>query len=42
MISRNMKNQAQKIAEEPSQIENAYELIQEGLSKSTQELAVIS
>ena len=42
MISRNMKNQAQKIAEQPSQIENAYELIQEGLSKSTQELAVIS
>jgi hypothetical protein len=42
MISRGMKNQALKIAEQPSQIEKAYELIQEGLSILTQELAVIS
>jgi len=42
MISRGMKNQVLKIAEQPSQIEKAYELIQEGLSKLTQELAVIS
>lgn len=31
-----------RIAKQPSQIEKAYELIQEGLSKLTQELAVIS
>ncbi len=31
-----------KIAEKASQIEKAYELILEGLSKLTQELAVIS
>jgi hypothetical protein len=37
-----MKNQVLKIAEQPSQIEKAYELIQEGLTKLTQELAVIS
>ncbi len=42
MISRVMKNQALKIAEQPSQIEKAYELIPEGLYKLTQELAVIS
>ena len=42
MISRGMKNQILKTAEQPSQIEKAYELIQEGLSKLTQELAVIS
>jgi len=42
MISRVMKNQALKIAEQPSRIEKAYELIQEGLCKLTQELAVIS
>uniref|UniRef100_A0A7C4W1U3 Uncharacterized protein n=1 Tax=Desulfatirhabdium butyrativorans TaxID=340467 RepID=A0A7C4W1U3_9BACT len=42
MISMGMKNQALKIAEQPSKIEKAYELIQEGLSKLTQELAVIS
>jgi hypothetical protein len=42
MISRVMKNQVLKIAEQPSQIEKAYELIQEGLTKLTQELAVIS
>ena len=42
MISRVMKNQALKIAEQPSQIEKAYELIHEGLYKLTQELAVIS
>jgi len=42
MISMRMKNQALKIAEQPSQIEKAHELIQEGLSKLTQELPVIS
>jgi len=42
MISRVMKNQVLKIAEQPSQIEKAYELIQKGLCKLTQELAVIS
>ena len=42
MISRVMKNQVLKIAEQPSQIEKAYELIHEGLCKLTQELAVIS
>ncbi len=42
MISRIMKNQVLKIAEQPSQIEKAYNLIHDGLSKLTQELAVIS
>ena len=42
IISRVMKNQVLKIAEQPSQIEKAYELIYEGLCKLTQELAVIS
>ena len=42
MISRGMKNQVLKIAEQPSQIEKAYDLIQDGLSKLTQELAMIS
>jgi len=42
MISRVMKNQVLKIAEQPSQIEKPYELIHEGLCKLTQELAVIS
>ena len=33
MISRVMKNQVLKFAEQPSQIEKAYDLIQDGLSK---------
>jgi len=41
MISMGTKNQALKIAEQPSQIEKAHELIQEGLSKLTQEFVMI-
>ena len=41
MISRAMKSQALKIAEQPSQIESAYNLLHKGLSLITQELAVI-
>jgi len=37
-----MKNQVLKIANEPTQIEMAYELIQKWLPKSTQEVAMIS
>ena len=41
MISRVMKNQVLKIAEQPSQIEKAYELIQEGLYELTQVLPLL-
>ncbi len=42
MISRIMKKQVLNIAKQPSQIEKAYKLIQEGLYELTQWLAVIS
>jgi hypothetical protein len=42
MISKIMKKQVLKIAEQSSQIEKAYDLIHDVLSKLTQELAVIS
>ncbi|MDO8723594.1 MAG: hypothetical protein Q7J31_15410, partial [Syntrophales bacterium] len=41
MISRTMKNDALQLAAQPSQIEEAYDSIQRGLSKLTQQLAII-
>jgi len=41
MISRTIKNDALKLAAQPSQIEEAYDSIQKGLSKLTQQLAII-
>jgi len=42
MISRIMKNEALQNAAQPSKIEEAFGLIQEGLSQLTQQLAIIS
>jgi len=42
MISRIMKNEALQNAAQPSKIEKAFGLIQEGLSQLTQQLAIIS
>jgi len=41
MISRTLKNDACQLAAQPSQIEEAYDAIQRGLSKLTQELAIV-
>jgi len=41
MISKNFKLEAAQLAEQPSQIEEAYDLINRGLSQITRELAVI-
>jgi len=41
MISKNFKLEAAQLAEQPSQIEEAYDLINQGLSQITRELAVI-
>jgi len=40
MISRTMKNDVLKFAAQPSQIEEAYDLIYQGLSQLTQQLAI--
>ena len=40
MISRTTKNDALQFAAQPSQIEEAYDSIQRGLSKLTQQLAI--
>jgi hypothetical protein len=40
MISRTMKNDVLKFAAQPSQIEEAYDLIHQGLSQLTQQLAI--
>jgi hypothetical protein len=40
MISKNLKKEAIRIAEQPSKIEEAYALIDQGLSQLTQELAI--
>ena len=40
MISRTMKNDVLRLAEQPSQIEEAYDAIQRGLSMLTQQLAI--
>ncbi len=42
MISRTMKNDFLQLAAQPSQIEEAYDSIQRGLSKLTQQLAINS
>ena len=41
MISMTMKNDALQLAAQPSQIEEAYDSIHLGLSKLTQQLAII-
>ncbi|MCK9365487.1 MAG: hypothetical protein M0P74_18040 [Syntrophales bacterium] len=41
MISRTIKNDACQLATQPSQIEEAYDTIQRGLSKLTQQLAIV-
>ena len=41
MISMTIKNDALQLAAQPSQIEEAYDSIQKGLSKLTQQLAII-
>jgi hypothetical protein len=40
MISRTMKNDVLKFAAQPSQMGKAYDLIHQGLSQLTQELAI--
>jgi hypothetical protein len=40
MISKNFKKEAARIVEQPSKIEEAYALIDQGLSQLTQELAI--
>jgi predicted transcriptional regulator len=40
MISKTIKNEALQLAAQPSQIEEAYDSIQRGLSKLTQRLAI--
>ena len=40
MISKNFKKEAARIVEQPSKIEEAYDLIDQGLSQLTQELAI--
>jgi hypothetical protein len=40
MISRTMKNDAIKLAAQPSQIEEAYESLHKGLALLTQQLAI--
>jgi len=41
IISKNLKMEAAQLAEQPSKIEEAYDLINRGLSLITRELAVI-
>jgi len=41
MISRTMKNDVLQFAAQPSQIEEAYGLIHQGLSQLTRQLAII-
>ncbi len=41
IISKNFKKEAAQLAEQPSKIEEAYRLIDQGLSQITQELALI-
>jgi len=42
MISRTIKNDVRQFATQPSQMEEAYDSIQRGLSKLTQQLAISS
>jgi hypothetical protein len=41
MISKNLKMEAAQLAKQPSELEEAYDLINRGLSQITRELAVI-
>ncbi len=41
MISKNYKEEVDRLVEQPSKIEEAYDLIKQGLSQFTSELAMI-